>query len=237
METSEGPTLPPPTLGIALTVSESSARRYSLGDPDVRLMLQVRDDSATAFEELVLRYQWRLVTVLEHLVGSRDQAEDLVQEVFLRVYRARKSYVASAKFSTWLFTIANNVALNALRSRSRRREVNLRPRDSGTLGTRPLDAMLQASSGQMPARRLDKAEMREIVRIALETLNERQRMAVLLNKFEGMSYADIAQTMEMTPQAVKSLLSRARGNLREVLEPYVQHGDRPATQNDPPGNV
>ena len=219
-----------------MAVSESSARRYSLGDPDVRLMLQVRDDSATAFEELVLRYQTRLATVLEHLVGSRDQAEDLVQEVFLRVYRARKSYVAGAKFSTWLFTIANNVALNALRGRSRRREVNLRSRDSGPLGARPLDAMLQASSGQMPARRLDKVEMREIVRIALGTLSERQRMAVLLNKFEGMSYADIAQTMEMTPQAVKSLLSRARGNLREVLEPYVQHGDRPTTQDDPPGS-
>ena len=215
-----------------MAVSESSARRYSLGDPDVRLMLQVRDDSASAFEELVLRYQGRLVTVLEHLVGSRDQAEDLSQEVFLRVYRARKSYVAGAKFSTWLFTIANNVALNALRSRSRRHEVTLRSRDSGPLGARPLDAMLQASSGQMPARQLDKAEMREIVRLALSTLNERQRMAVLLSKFEDMSYADIAQTMELTPQAIKSLLSRARGNLREVLEPYVQQGERPTVQND-----
>jgi len=218
-----------------LAVSESSARRYSLGDPDVRLMLQVRDDSATAFEELVLRYQGRLVTVLEHLVGSRDQAEDLAQEVFLRVYRARKSYVAGAKFTTWLFTIANNVALNALRTRSRRHEVTLRSRDSGPLGARPLDTMLQASSGQMPARQLDKAEMRDIVRMALETLNERQRMAVLLSKFEGMSYADIAQTMELTPQAIKSLLSRARSNLREVLEPYVQHGDRPAVDHDQPG--
>ncbi len=223
-----------------MAVSESSARRYSLGDPDVRLMLQVRDDSASAFEELVLRYQGRLVTVLEHLVSSRDQAEDLSQEVFLRVYRARKSYVAGAKFSTWLFTIANNVARNALRSRSRRHEVTLRSRDSGPLGARPLDAMLQASSGQMPARQLDKAEMREIVRLALSTLNERQRMAVLLSKFEDMSYADIAQTMELTPQAIKSLLSRARGNLREVLEPYVQQGERPTVQNeaqnDQPGN-
>jgi RNA polymerase sigma-70 factor (ECF subfamily) len=220
-----------------LAVSESSARRYSLGDPDVRLMLQVRDDSAAAFEELVLRYQGRLVTVLEHLVGSRDQADDLTQEVFLRVYRARKSYVAGAKFSTWLFTIANNVALNALRSRSRRHEVTLRSRDSGPLGARPLDTMLQASSGQMPARQLDKAEMRDIVRMALETLNERQRMAVLLSKFEGMSYADIAQTMELTPQAIKSLLSRARSNLREVLEPYLQRGDRPAVENHQPGNL
>ncbi len=223
-----------------MAVSESSVRRYSLGDPDVRLMLQVREDNgpagAKAFEELVVRYQGRLVTVLEHLVSSRDQAEDLAQEVFLRVYRARKSYVAGAKFSTWLFTIANNVALNALRSRSRRHEVNLRSRDSGPLGARPLDTMLQASSGQMPARQLAKAEMREIVRMALGTLNERQRMAVLLSKFEGMSYAEIAQTMELTPQAIKSLLSRARANLREVLEPYLQHGQRPAVENDPSGN-
>ena len=77
-------------------------------------MLEVRDDKAAAFEELMLRYQNRLVTVLEHLVGRRDLAEDLAQDVFLRVYRARKRYVPGAKFSTWLFTIANNVASNAL---------------------------------------------------------------------------------------------------------------------------
>ncbi|HYW81007.1 MAG TPA: sigma-70 family RNA polymerase sigma factor, partial [Thermoguttaceae bacterium] len=152
---------------IALVVSESSARRYTLADPDVRLMLQVRDDDAAAFEELVLRYQDRLVVVLEHLVGNRDQAEDLAQDVFLRVFRARGRYVAGAKFSTWLFTIANNVALNALRSRSRRHEVTLQGRDSGPMGARPLDTMAQAASGQMPTRQLDKAEMREIVRMAV----------------------------------------------------------------------
>src|SRR3977135_1760309 len=95
-------------------------------------MLEVRDDKAAAFEEWMLRYQNRLVTVLEHLVGRRDQAEDLAQEGFLRVYRARKRYVVGAKFSTWLYTIANHVAANALRSMSRRPEVNLtaRPNDS-----------------------------------------------------------------------------------------------------------
>ena len=90
-----------------MVVSESSARRYAL-DPDVRLMLEVRDGNAAAFEELVLRYQGRLLTVLRHLVGSREQAEDLAQEVFLRVYRARESYQPGAKFSTWLYTIANH---------------------------------------------------------------------------------------------------------------------------------
>jgi RNA polymerase sigma-70 factor, ECF subfamily len=213
-----------------LVISESSARRYAL-DPDVRLMLEVRDDSAAAFEELVLRYQDRLVRVLEHLVGSRDSAEDLAQEVFLRVYRSRKQYVPGAKFATWLFTIANNAASNALRNQSRRREVTLPGRESGPMGSRPLDRMIQASTSQLPTRQLDKAEVRDIIRLAMEGLNERQRLAVLLNKFEGMSYADIAQTMELSPQAIKSLLSRARENLRQVLEPYFDRGVRPAGAN------
>jgi RNA polymerase sigma-70 factor (ECF subfamily) len=193
-------------------------------------MLDVRDGSAAAFEELVSRYQGRLLMVLRHLVGSREQAEDLTQEVFLRVYRARQSYQPGAKFSTWLFTIANHVAANALRSRSRCHEVTLQPRDSGAMGGRPLDKMLQASSGQMPARQLDKAETREIVQMALESLGERQRMAVLLSKFEGMSYAEIGAVMELTPQAVKSLLSRARESLREVLQPYFDDGVRPTRE-------
>jgi RNA polymerase sigma-70 factor, ECF subfamily len=92
-----------------LAVSDSTVERYTLADPDVRLMLQVRDDDAHAFEELMLRYQNRLLSLLTHLVGQRDLAEDLTQEVFLRVYRARSRYVPGAKFSTWLFTIAGNV--------------------------------------------------------------------------------------------------------------------------------
>lgn len=215
-----------------LVVSESSARTRALRDPDVRLMLEVRDDDAAAFEELMLRYQSRLVTVLAHLVGGRDLAEDLAQDVFLRVYRARKRYTPGAKFSTWLFTIANNVASNALRARSRRREVNLEPGGSGAVGVTPLETMIQVSSGQIPARQLDKAEIRDVVHLALAALNDRQRMAVLLNKFEGMSYADIAEAMELTPQAIKSLLSRARINLRDVLEPYLEHGSRPSTAGE-----
>ncbi len=194
-------------------------------------MLEVRDGSATAFEELVLRYQHRLVAVLQHLVGNRDWAEDLAQEVFLRIYRARKTYVPGAKFSTWMYTIANNVAANALRNRSRRREVSLETQQSGLSGARPMERLLQASSGQMPARQLDKAETRQMVRMALEALNDRQRMAVLLSKFEEMSYADIAEAMELSPQAIKSLLSRARVNLRDVLEAYMEHGELPGSHD------
>jgi RNA polymerase sigma-70 factor (ECF subfamily) len=209
-----------------LAASDSSTLNYELHDPDVRLMLEVRDDKAAAFEELMLRYQNRLVTVLEHLVGRRDLAEDLAQDVFLRIYRARKRYVPGAKFSTWLFTIANNVASNALRSQSRRREVNWKARPGESTGANTLDQMAQAASSLMPARQMDKAEVREVVRDAIGTLNERQRLAVLLSKFENMSYEDIAETMQMTPQAIKSLLSRARGNLRSVLEPYLERGER-----------
>lgn len=198
-----------------------------VADPDARLMLQVRAGNAAAFEELVLRYQARLITVLENLVHNRDRAEELAQDVFLRVFRARHTYAAEAKFSTWLFTIAHNVASNALRSRARRREVNVAGEQSGELASPGLAEMALAPSGLMPSRLMDKAELREIVRAAIAALNDRQREALLLARFEHMNYADIAETMGLSVQAVKSLLSRARDNLRAILEPYMQEGTRP----------
>jgi RNA polymerase sigma-70 factor (ECF subfamily) len=209
-----------------LALTQPQPINYELHDPDVRLMLQVKAGDAAAFTELVLRYQNRLLTILEHLVNNREQAEDLAQEVFLRVFRARERYEPGAKFSTWLFTIANNVASNALRSRSRRREVGVpegNGADSAPLG---LDQLAKAASGFMPTRALDKAEQAEMVRHAVAALSERQRMALLLAKFEGMSYQDIAITMDLSVQAIKSLLSRARVNLKEILTPYVEQGVR-----------
>jgi RNA polymerase sigma-70 factor (ECF subfamily) len=210
---------------LALT-QLSQPSQYELHDPDVRLMLQVRDGDAAAFTELVLRYQNRLLTVLEHLVGNREQAEDLAQEVFVRVFKARQRYEPEAKFSTWLFTIANNIASNALRSRNRRREVGV-PEGNGSDSTPlSLEQLAKATSGAQPTRRLDKAEQAEMVRSAVAALSERQRLALLLAKFEGMSYQDIAQTMGLSVQAIKSLLSRARVNLKEILTPYVEQGTR-----------
>ena len=206
-----------------MSPSDSIAEQYTLADPDVRLMLLVRENDAQAFEELMLRYQNRLLSLLTHLVGRRDLAEDLTQEVFLRVYRARGSYVPGAKFSTWLFTIAGNVASNALRSRARRREVNLSARAEDS-GAQSLESMALEASGLMPTRQLEGSELRAAVQQAIESLNERQRMAVLLAKFEHFSYADIAEVMGMSPQAIKSLLSRARSNLREALRPYLERG-------------
>src|SRR5205807_4591726 len=110
-----------------------------------RLMLGVLDDEPGAFDELVARYLSRLVGIMHHLVGNADEAEDQAQEVFLRVYRARKKYRARCKFSTWLFTIANNLALNALRSRQRKPVVSLNVRDSGPLGgARPAEQLVTA---------------------------------------------------------------------------------------------
>ena len=217
---------------VNLAITESTAERYTLADPDVRLMLLVRDDDARAFEELMLRYQTRLVSLLAHLTGQPDVAEDLAQDVFLRVYRARKRYVPGAKFSTWLFTIAGNVAANSQRSRSRRHEVNLPPstNDSSSM---PIESVAVAASGMMPTRQLDKEELRDAVQQAIATLGERQRMAVLLSKFEHFSYAEIAEIMDLTPEAVKSLLSRARTRLKEVLKPYFERGTPVSTTPNP----
>jgi RNA polymerase sigma-70 factor (ECF subfamily) len=212
--------------GEVLTEPAQSANGTASGgsylrDPDVQLMLRVRDGDDTAFSQLVVAYQDRLVGLLTHLVGERDAAEDLAQEVFLRVYRARKGYQPTAKFATWLFRIAQNLASNSRRGRRRRREVPF----AGTRevsDSRPQEALLPEKSAFLPNRQIAKRELQDVVREALEELGERQKLAVLLHKFEGMSYADIAETMELTPQAVKSLLSRARENLRAKLEMYVK---------------
>jgi RNA polymerase sigma-70 factor (ECF subfamily) len=184
-------------------------------------MLRVKHGDDEAFAQLVANYQQRLIGIFANLVDSQETAEDLAQEVFMRIYRHRDRYQPLAKFSTWFFRIANNVASKLRRTASRRHEVALNLRDSGPLGPRPAEKVLAEKSGLMPTRQADRRESQDVVRSALETLNERQRLAVLLHKFEQMSYADIALAMNLSPAAVKSLLSRARENLRVKLEAYV----------------
>ena len=210
-----------------MVIGQTSAQ-MALRDPDIRLMLRVRDDDSAAFAELVERFQHRLVAVMHHLIGSADEAEDLAQEVFLRVYRTRKKYTPKAKFSTWLFTIANNLALNSLRDRQRRPVLPLEVRDSGPLGPRPTEAT--ASRDDPPAHQLQQQELADVIRDALDGLNERQRMAIVLNKFEDMNYADIAEVMALSTKAVKSLLSRARAKLRDALQGYIYMDAEPPPQ-------
>jgi RNA polymerase sigma-70 factor (ECF subfamily) len=212
-------------------IGETSAQ-LALRDPDIRLMLRVRADEPGAFEELVARFQHRLVAVMHHLVGNLEEAEDLAQEVFLRVYRARQKYRPRSKFATWLFTIANNLALNSLRARQRKPAAQLRLSESGPLGPRPAEQMVR-DPGSGPMQRIQREELAALIRQALDGLNERQRVAVVLNKFEDMNYAEIATVMNLTVKAVKSLLSRARMNLRDLLAPYVyMDGPPPTTTQD-----
>lgn len=203
-----------------MAIGQTSAL-MALRDPDIRLMLRVRDDDPAAFAELVERFQHRLVAVMNHLVGHPDEAEDLAQEVFLRVYRNRKKYRPRAKFATWLFTIANNLALNALRDRQRRPVVPWEGHESGAFGSRHTEHFAPTREPP-PAQKMQQEELAGVIRSALDSLNERQRIAIVLNKFEDMNYAEIGEVMGLSTKAVKSLLSRARGKLREALQGYIE---------------
>ena len=201
--------------------------RYQQSDPDVRLMLRVKQDDVNAFTDLMRKYQPRLIRLMHTLGPRHDMAEDLMQETFMRVYRARKSYVPGAKFSTWLFTIAGNVARNANRSVGRRKEVSEvdAPRSSDApSGPQLLTSSAVDASGLMPNRLVEGTERAEVVRAAVSELGERQKMALMLSRFENMSYVEIGEAMGLSTKAVKSLLSRARVNLREILKPYVDSG-------------
>lgn len=209
-----------------MATGQTSAQ-MAIRDPDIRLMLRVRNDDQAAFSQLVANYQNRLVGIMHHLLNNAEEAEDLAQEVFMRVYRTRKKYTPKAKFSTWLFTIANNLALNALRNRQRKPVVALEIHESGPLGPRPAEQMVRNHRDAAPSTSLQQAELTARIRQALSKLNERQQMAVILNKFEDMGYAEIAEVMGLTSKAVKSLLSRARARLREELQDYIYMDGEP----------
>ena len=197
-------------------------------------MLRVRDGDAAAFETLVNRYQGSIHRLMVGWVTSPDAAEDLAQEVFLRVFRARGTYQPTARFSTWLYRIANNVASNALRDRKRRKEYQVAPRNAGHSTAIGLEQLVLAGSESIPARSIDRRERAAMVQQAVAALPERQRIALILNRFDNLSYQEIAEAMDLSVKAIKSLLSRARVNLRTLLEPYLDDGQQPAPSTDGP---
>ena len=203
-------------------LTENAPRKYPLTDPDVQLMLRVRDGDIDAFNQLWQQYRERVRFVLEHLLGNRRNSDDLAQEVFLRVYRARANYVPTAKFSTWLFTIVNNVVSNARRSISVRREVQVS--NAGKFRSSPLDRLNRDTGLDEPPASAERGELCSVIRIAVGRLNDRQKTAVELYNFEGKSHAQIATEMQTTPDAVKSLLHRARVNLHSMLTPSLDEG-------------
>jgi RNA polymerase sigma-70 factor, ECF subfamily len=189
---------------------------------DVQLMLDVKAGDDESFALLLHRYRTPLVNFLYRMVRNREQAEDLAQEVFIRVYRARGDYVPSAKFTTWLFRIATNLALNSVRdNRYQRMEISL---DSpGTVDTedgddRPLDV---AEKNPNIEQHLVEEARRKMIRHAILKLPEKQRAAVLLHKYQELDYAEIAKILECSESALKSLLFRAYETLRVELAPLV----------------
>jgi RNA polymerase sigma-70 factor (ECF subfamily) len=189
-------------------------------DPEVGLMLRVQRDEPGAFAQLVEAYWSRVFGRFVRWLGDRQEAEDLAQDVFLRLYRARKRYQPRAKFATWLFHITKNVARNALRSRKRRPCVRLGAALAGGQGAE-VERVL-ADGSDSPSRPLERSELARAVRAAVSGLGGRQRTALELYQFQDRSYAEIAAEMDMSPKAAKSLLYRARNQLRAHLTRYAE---------------
>jgi RNA polymerase sigma-70 factor, ECF subfamily len=189
---------------------------------DVQLMLDVKAGDEQSFALLLHRYRMPLVNFLYRMVRNREQAEDLAQEVFIRVYRARADYVPSAKFTTWLFRIATNLALNSVRdTRHQRMEVSLDAPvkvDSEEGDERPLDV---AEKNPNIEEHLVQKAQRDMIRHAIEKLPEKQRAAVLLHKYQDLDYGEISKILSCSESALKSLLFRAYETLRVELAPLV----------------
>jgi RNA polymerase sigma-70 factor, ECF subfamily len=184
---------------------------------DVQLMLDVKAGDELSFELLLQRYRTPLVNFLYRMVRDAATAEDLAQEAFLRVFRARKKYAPSAKFTTWLFRIATNLALNALRD-GRYHQLEISMDESGE-NDQPV--MEIADRGPDMEERLMVRDRAQVIWKAVSSLPEKQRAAVLLHKYQDMDYNEIAGILECSESALKSLLFRAYENLRVQLAPLV----------------
>jgi RNA polymerase sigma-70 factor, ECF subfamily len=200
---------------------------------DVQLMLGVKAGDEASFELLLRKYRTPLVNYLYRMVHDAAAAEDLAQEVFLRVYRSRKHYAPSAKFTTWMFRIATNLALNARRDgRFRQFEVSVdQPVESGR-GAPPVLEVADRQPGIEYA--LIERDRAAMIRRAVEALPEKQRAAVLLHKYQELDYDEIAGILGCSESALKSLLFRAYEALRIELAPLIEPG-RPRRGEPPPG--
>ena len=199
------------------TVFAAGAGPDSQSDADI--MLRVKAGDQSAFEYLVQKYRRPMVSFMYRMARNSAAAEDLAQEVFLRVYRSRETYEASAKFSTWLYRIATNLAVNHARdTRHERPEVQVSldepDEDTGTTLELP-DASLNAEQQMVRQERLSA------IRRKIEALPEQQRLAVIMHKYQQMDYKQIADVLKKSESATKSLLFRAYETLREQLKEFI----------------
>jgi RNA polymerase sigma-70 factor (ECF subfamily) len=182
---------------------------------DVALMGRIGAGDHAAFRTLVERHQDAVVGTVAKMLGNSADAEDIAQQVFLRIWRHAKNYRPDAKFTTYLFTIARNLVFNESRRRSRRKEISTEEREE----TSHLE--VEASPDRQPDAELLQAELQRAVDAAIAALPEAQRMAVVLRRYEQMPYEEIAVVLKLSLPAVKSLLFRARAALRESLSGYL----------------
>ena len=177
------------------------------GDDDAHLLRAYGEGDEEAFAQLFERHYDRVYRLAYRYAGSATDAEDLAQRVFLKVMQAASTFEPRARFTTWLFRVTANECLSYIRSRQRSLEL------TGVEGA----AELQSSQTVDPAEEVLRDELAREVRAAVLTLPERQRLAVVLSRYEGLSYAQIADALGVSVQAVKSLVNRAHTALREKL--------------------
>ncbi|HEY1170972.1 MAG TPA: sigma-70 family RNA polymerase sigma factor [Verrucomicrobiae bacterium] len=191
-------------------------------DPDAILMLRVKDGDMVAFETLVERYKQPLINLLYRTLPDATEAEDLAQNVFIQVYKSAHRYEASARFSTWLFTIARNLCLNEIRRRSRHpaESMDVTHPENEDQPLRQIEDVKQFA----PPDTMLQGELTDKVEEAIASLPENQRTAMLLCRQDDLSYDDIAKVLGCSLSATKSLIHRARETLKQRLKPYLKTG-------------
>jgi RNA polymerase sigma-70 factor (ECF subfamily) len=203
------------TLPMIPAMAEPARPLSATDDPDVALMVRVAAGDEAAFRQLVERHQHAVVGTIAKMLGDPVEAQDLAQLVFLRVWKSARRYQPTAKFTTWLFTVARNLVFNETRRRGRKREVSIEEREAAGV------AHADASPAARPDQELLEGELRAEVDAAIAALPENQRLAVVLRRYENMPYEEIAAVLKTSVPSVKSLLFRARESLRQQLARYL----------------
>ncbi len=199
-------------------------------DPDAQLMLRVKGGDMEAFELLVERYKQPVINVIHRTLKDATEAEDLAQNVFIQVYKYRERYKVSAKFSTFLFTIARNLTLNEIRRRSRHPADSMED-DRPDAEDHPVKQFEDHKTASPPDATL-RGELEEKVAEAVQSLPENQRTAILLCQQGDISYEEIGELLGVSLSAVKSLIHRGRETLKQLLKPYLKTGAwRPDTRS------
>lgn len=191
-------------------------------DPDAALMLRVREGDRAAFEALVEKYKQPVINLVARTLNDLTEAEDIAQHVFVQVFKSAHRYEVTAKFSTWLFTIARNLSLNEIRRRSRHPASSL----DETYADDEEHPVRQAPDTKTagPTEQILSRELEAKVEEAIAALPEKQRTALLMCRHEEFSYEEIAAVVGCSLSATKSLIHRARETLKERLKPYLRSG-------------